>query len=123
MASARTAALAAVAALAAAPAALAQSAAQGAAVYQDRCVSCHALNGVGQGPSLVGIVGRKAGTLPGYGGYSDALKASGLMWTQANIDRFLQGPTKLVPGTAMRAMVANSGDRADLIAYLATLKR
>jgi|SRR6185312_14571458 len=111
------------AALLAPAAASAQTAANGAAVYQDRCVSCHALTGAGQGPSLAGVVGRKAGTLPGYGGYSDALKASGLVWTAANLDRFLQGPTKLVPGTAMRAMVADAAERADLIAYLTSLKR
>lgn len=122
MASTRALALAAVVLLAP-PAAHAQSAANGAAVYQDRCVSCHLLSGSGQGPNLAGVVGRKAGALAGYGGYSDAMKGSGLVWTAANLDKFLQGPTHLVPGTAMRAIVSNPLERADLIAYLATLKR
>src|SRR5580693_8084389 len=51
-------------------------AAKGADVFQDRCSSCHVLNGIGQGPSLLGVVGRKAGALPNFN-YSDALKASG----------------------------------------------
>jgi len=102
--------------------AVAQDASKGEAVYESRCNQCHVLHGPGQGPSLVGVVGRKAASLPGYN-YSDALKASGLVWTPANIDRFVQSPTKLVPGTAMRAIVPTAADRADLIAYLATLKR
>jgi cytochrome c len=101
--------------------AVAQDAAKGADVYQDRCGSCHVLNGIGQGPSLVGVVERKAASIPGFN-YSDAMKASGLTWTPANLDRFISGPTKLVPGTAMRAIVADPNDRRDLIAYLASLK-
>jgi cytochrome c len=108
--------------LALAGAAAAQDARKGADVYQDRCSQCHVLNGVGQGPSLVGVVGRKAAALPGYP-YSSGLRASGLTWTPANLDRFIQSPTKLVPGTAMRAILAEADDRKNLIAYLATLKR
>lgn len=103
-------------------AAQAQDVAKGADVYQDRCGACHVLNGAGQGPSLVGVVGRKAGAVTGFN-YSDAMKASGLTWTPANLDRFVSGPTKLVPGTAMRAMVPDPIERRDLIAYLASLKR
>jgi cytochrome c len=99
----------------------AQDAAKGADVYQERCASCHVLNGVGQGPSLVGVVGRKAASIPGFN-YSDAMKASGLTWTPANLDRFVSGPTKLVPGTAMRAIVPDPTERRDLIAYLGSLK-
>jgi cytochrome c len=105
--------------LVAAPA-MAQDAARGADVFQDRCASCHVLHGVGQGPNLIGVVGRKAGALPGFG-YSDAIKASGLTWTPANLDRFIAGPARLVPGTAMRAMVADPAERSDLIAYLGSL--
>src|SRR5471030_2869858 len=110
----RRAALAGVVLAAFAGAARAQDAAKGADVYQDRCASCHVLNGVGQGPSLVGVVGRKAAAVAGFN-YSDAMKASGLTWTPANLDRFISGPTKLVPGTAMRAIVSDPADRRDLI--------
>jgi cytochrome c len=94
---------------------------KGAAVFDDHCSDCHALQGVGQGPSLVGVVGRVAGTLPGYD-YTAALKASGLTWTPASLDRFLSGPKALVPGTAMSETVVDPADRRNLIAYLATLK-
>ena len=101
---------------------LAQDVAKGSDVFQSRCSQCHVLTGVGQGPSLIGVVGRKAAALPSYP-YSDALKASGLTWTPANLDAFLQAPTKLVPGTAMRVILADPNERRDLVAYLATLKR
>jgi cytochrome c len=115
-------ALASAAMIAFAGAAAAQDAAKGAAVFQDRCGSCHVLKGVGQAPSLAGVVGRKAAAVPGFN-YSDAMKTSGLVWTEANLDRFLAGPTRLVPGTSMRAIVSDPTERRQVIAYLATLKR
>jgi cytochrome c len=102
--------------------ALAQDVAKGADVFQDHCSQCHVLTGVGQGPSLLGVVDRRAASLPSYP-YSDGLKASGLTWTRPNLDLFISGPTKLVPGTSMRAVVSDPSDRRALIAYLATLKR
>lgn len=96
-------------------------AARGAAVYDDRCSGCHVLDGVGQGPSLHGVVGRRAGALAGFE-FTPALKASGLTWTGANLERWLAGPPKLVPGTAMTATVPDAHERSDLIAYLASLK-
>ncbi|HXQ17589.1 MAG TPA: c-type cytochrome [Caulobacteraceae bacterium] len=103
--------------------ALAQTAemARGEAVYDDRCSGCHLLEGIGQGPSLRGVMGRKAGTLAGFD-YTPALKASGLTWTAANLERWLTGPQKLVPGTAMTAVVPDAHERSDLLAYLAALK-
>jgi cytochrome c len=95
--------------------------AKGQDVFQDRCSGCHVLEGFGQGPSLVGVVGRRAGSLPGYA-YSAALKSSGIVWTPALLDRFLTGPKKLVPGTAMDVIVPDPAERGDLVAYLATLK-
>jgi cytochrome c len=74
------------------------------------------------GPSLVGVYGRKAASLPGYD-YSAALKASGLVWNAANLDAWLTDPSKLVPGTKMAFTgIATPDLRADVIAYLATLK-
>jgi cytochrome c len=67
-----------------------------------QCMSCHAVKpGVnGVGPSLFGVVGRKAGTLPGYP-YSDALKAWGRTLDEATLDEWLTAPMKDVPGTKM----------------------
>jgi cytochrome c2 len=97
------------------------NAAKGADLYDDRCSGCHVIGGVGQGPSLAGVVGRRAGALPGFD-YTSALKGAGLTWTAANLDRWMAGPQKLVPGTAMTVVVPSAADRRDLIAYLATLK-
>jgi cytochrome c2 len=97
-------------------------AAAGATLFTDRCVTCHVPAGGGQGPSLVTVFGRPAGAAPGFH-YSAALAGSGLTWTDAELDRFLAGPSKLVPGTAMQVVIANPAQRADLIRYLATQKR
>ncbi len=110
----------------AAPAYAAGDAVHGKALFQERCGLCHqgaADDGDGgQGPDLRGVVGRKAGVDPGFG-YSPALKGSKLSWTPETLDTFLTAPSKMVPGTAMPVSTANLKDRADLIAYLATLKK
>ncbi len=119
-----SAALAALVLAAAASHALAQpagDAAKGADAFDDRCSECHSLQGPGQGPSLVGVVGRRAGTVPGFA-YTAALKGSGLTWTPAMLDRWLEGPRKLVPGTAMEVIVPTAEERRNLVAYLRTLK-
>jgi len=102
-------------------AAAAANIAKGEAVYGERCSMCHPVDGPGQGPSLQGVVGRKAATAPDFP-YTAALKASGLRWTPAALDSFLTNPMKRVPGTAMPMSVPDPGERADLIAYLATLR-
>ena len=93
---------------------------KGAAVFDDRCAMCHAIKDDGQGPHLGGVVGRKAGSLPGVA-YTDELKASGIVWTPDKLDVFLTGPDKLVPGTAMPATVPDPIERRNLIAYLASV--
>lgn len=108
------------------PAFAAGDAAHGKMLFQQRCGLCH--QGApddgdgGQGPDLRGVVGRKAGTDPGFG-YTSALKASKLIWAPETLDTFLTAPNKMVPGTTMPVSAANPKDRADLIAYLATLKK
>lgn len=90
----------------------------GADLFEDRCAMCHLPAGAGQGPSLTGVVGRKAGMLRGFA-YTPALKASGLTWTSATLDRFLTNPGALVPGTAMAVRINDAAQRAALIHYLA----
>jgi cytochrome c len=85
-----------------------------------RCLACHALEYDRVGPRHCGVVGRRAGSVPGFA-YSDAMKRSKLVWNKANLDRFLADPAKTVPGTTMTyAGVKDAKERADLIAYLAT---
>jgi alcohol dehydrogenase (cytochrome c) len=92
-------------------------------IYQAQCSACHSnqpgVNGIG--PSLAGVAGRKAGSLAGFH-FTPALQGSGLTWTAESFIQFLADPTKLVPGTAMTVMVPDATGRANLFAYLATLK-
>ena len=110
--------------LAQAPAAMpAGNAAAGEKVFI-QCKTCHVVDkGVNRvGPSLHGVVGRKASTVPGYT-YSAANKKSGLVWTAPVLFKYLEAPQKMVPGTKMAyAGLKKPQDRANVIAYLATKK-
>ncbi len=89
-----------------------------------QCISCHSVKpGVnGVGPSLHGVIGRKAGTLPGYA-YSDALKTWGKTLDEAELDTWLTAPMKDVPGTKMVFPgMPDPARRKAVIDYLATLK-
>ncbi len=122
--------LAAVAALALASGAAAETAqpkgdsAKGKTIFGSQCMLCHsvAAGQEGAAPNLAGVVGRKAASDPGFPAYSKALKASGLTWTAANVNKFLSGPAKLVPGTNMPITLSNPADRANVVAYLASTK-
>ncbi len=89
----------------------------GRTLYQS-CTGCHSLDENDVGPKHRGVVGRRAGSVPGYA-YSAALRTSGIVWTPAYLDHWLTNPQKLVPGAKMYFSVANSKQRADIIAYLA----
>jgi cytochrome c len=86
-----------------------------------RCASCHDVTAGASpkiGPNLMGVVGRKAGSLPGYD-YSPAMKRQTFTWDEAMLDRWLTRPTEVVPGTAMAfAGVPDAADRAAIIEYL-----
>ncbi len=86
-----------------------------------RCASCHELapSGIKRiGPSLKGVVGRKAGSLPDFS-YSPAMKATDFVWDDTMLDRWLEKPGAVVPGTAMAfAGLPNEDDRQAVIAYL-----
>lgn len=91
----------------------------GAAVFRQRCAGCHRLTpAAGVGPSLAGVVGRQAGTRPGYV-YSAALKASGLIWRDATLDAYLAAPARAVPGTKMMLGLPDAAQRRAVIRYLA----
>jgi cytochrome c len=92
-------------------------AARGAKVYE-RCAACHSLDHDRTGPRHCGLFGRRAGSEPAFD-YSPAMRRSGLVWSEATLDRFLAAPTKVVPGTTMGyAGVDDPRERADLVAYL-----
>jgi glucose/arabinose dehydrogenase len=100
---------------------------KGKAFFQQNCAMCHADSlGPGgaaimrQGPSLVGVVGRRAGSLSRFS-FTPALRNSNLIWDAAALDRFLASPSRAVPGTSMTVSIADEHDRANVIAYLSTL--
>jgi cytochrome c len=100
--------------------------ANGKTIFTQRCGICHAVNkdpgGPVAGPNMVGIVGRKAASVPGFALYSEALKKSGLTWNAKTLSEFLIMPMQKVPGTVMPMMLPDDQERADVIAYLGTLK-
>ena len=71
---------------------------------------------------VVGVVGRKAGTTQSLLGPSENLKKYGVPWSAETLDEFLPNPSAKVPGTAMIGILTDPQQRADVIAYLATLK-
>lgn len=91
------------------------------------CAACHAVSKATEagkiGPSLVGVVGRTAGTTKALMPTSPALAKSGITWNTKALDEFLTNPTTKVPGTAMAISIPDADERADVIAYLATLKK
>jgi len=102
--------------------ALAADAAAGEKVFQ-KCKACHQIGDTARnmvGPALTGVVGRPAGTYPGYN-YSDANKNSGLTWDEATLKVYLKNPRAKVPGTKMSFPgLASDDDIDNVIAYLKT---
>ena len=92
----------------------------GETLFKKNCAICHTFEeGKNKiGPSLAGVVGRKAGSAPGFA-YSTANKNSGDTWDEATLDMYLTNPRKFMPGTKMVfAGLKNSEDRKALIEYL-----
>jgi len=85
------------------------------------CRSCHSLTADGPnmtGPNLHGLFGRKAGSHPDFN-YSEGVKNSGITWDAATLDKWIESPRGVVPGTKMSfAGIKDPKDRADLIGYL-----
>ncbi len=94
---------------------------RGSALYQSRCTACHAIDSNKIGPAHRGVMGRRIGSLPGYK-YSDELAQSRLRWTPQTLNAWLEDPEELIKGQRMGFQVDSAQERADLIAYLATLK-
>lgn len=96
----------------------------GKVMFEHRCRSCHADDPAAKsyGPSLIGVVGRKAAAVEGFA-YSDAMKASGIVWTEDALRKWIANNTEVLPGTRMKHM--NVTDRMEqdfLLDYLKSLK-
>lgn len=88
------------------------------------CTICHSIDPAKKaiGPTLFGVFGRKSAAVEDYA-YSDALKAADKTWDAETLDAWLASPKTLVPGTKMVFPgLPKPEDRANVIAYLATLK-
>lgn len=95
----------------------------GKTIFQ-RCALCHSnvAGKSGIGPTLFGVVGRHSASVADYT-YSPAMKAANKTWDAATLDQYLTNPRAMVPGTKMIFPgLPDKDDRADVIAYLATLK-
>jgi cytochrome c len=94
-------------------------------LYNHHCAVCHVPGAgpvFGFGPSLVGVVGRPAGSVPGFP-YSEALKKSGLIWTEDNLRKWVADNAKLVPNTLMpHVSISDPAEQIYVVAYLKTLK-
>jgi cytochrome c len=104
--------------------ALAGDPAAGEKQFKSKCAICHTVEqGKNKiGPSLFGVVGRKSGSIEGFK-YSEANRAANLTWDEPTLDKYLTDPKALVKGTIMTFPgIKNDTERADVVAYLATVK-
>jgi cytochrome c len=105
-----------------APRAFAQAdVAAGKNVFTQKCGTCHTLSADPAhgltGPNLMGVIDRTAGTVAGWE-FSPALKASGLVWNDENLHKWLTDPLAFVPGSTMTMKLPNRIEREDVIAYI-----
>lgn len=94
-------------------------AAKGEKVF-NQCKICHSLEkGKNMiGPSLAGVIGRKAGTVPGFK-YSDAMAKSGITWNDENLEKYLKNPKGFIPGNKMPFVgLKKEDDVENVIAFL-----
>ena len=93
--------------------------------FRAQCALCHSAepndNGGAQGPNLTGVFGRHSAS-GGDFSYTKAMKDSGLTWDAATLDRFLNSPTTVVPGSAMVIPVPKQADRENIVAYFQAVK-
>ncbi len=96
------------------------SAERGLAIYTAKCIACHSVDENRVGPAHAGVVGRRAGKAKDYE-YSEALNKSNIVWSRNKLQAWLTDPEKLIPGQRMGYRLSLPQERADVVAYLATL--
>ena len=101
---------------------------EGREVFKFRCWNCHMSpegtlpefpeQSTTPGPTMVGVIGRTAGTAEGYD-YSDALQESGVVWTASTLTSWLREPRAFIPLNGMPFIgLKRAGEMEDVIAYL-----
>jgi cytochrome c len=92
--------------------------------FNNACRTCHSMKEGDNrlGPSLSGVVGRKAGTLAGYA-FSPSMQNSGITWDEATLDKFIENPDQVVNGNKMKPFtgIADAGQRGEIVAYLKSI--
>lgn len=92
--------------------------------FNNACRTCHSFKPGDNrlGPTLHGVVGRKAGSVEGYQ-FSSAMQQSSIVWDEANLDAFIEDPNKVVHGNAMKPYggIDDPAQRQEIVAYLKTL--
>jgi cytochrome c len=95
----------------------------GQTAFNSSCRTCHTMKEGDhrQGPSLAGVIGRKAGTAPGYN-FSDSMKQSGIVWDEANLDKFIANPDQVVNGNTMKPYggITDAAQRKTIIEFMKT---
>ena len=89
-------------------------------IFRANCIGCHAINCNKNGPKLGGILGRNAGMVTDFDGYSEAMKNSGIVWNEKTLNSYLSDPASFVPDNAMASFgrIENDTERRDLIDFL-----
>ena len=100
----------------------AQPPAAGPEAFNNYCRTCHSIKEGDNrlGPSLYQVIGRKAGTLSGYGNYSQAMKSSGITWDETTLEKFVTNPEAVVPNNNMKPFkgVTDAAARQKIVAFL-----
>jgi cytochrome c len=106
--------------------ALAQGSDPGQIAFNNACRTCHSVRQGDNrlGPSLHGVIGRKAGSLPNYNS-SESLKKADIVWDKNNLDRFIANPDQVVPGNNMKPYggITSTEERAKIVEYLEKASR
>jgi cytochrome c len=92
--------------------------------YNNSCRTCHSAKEGDHrlGPSLAGVVGRKAGSAPGYK-FSTSMQSANIVWDEKTLDAFITNPDHVVSGNAMKPFggIDSPEQRAQIIAYLKSI--
>jgi cytochrome c len=97
----------------------------GQVAYNNACRTCHSFKEGDNrlGPTLHGIIGRKAGSVEGFA-FSPAMKGSNITWDEGTLDKFIANPDNVVNGHAMKPFggIADASERSKIVDYLKSLK-
>lgn len=92
-------------------------------LFRKHCTACHEMQREGYfGPRLCEVYGSKVATRSKTFDYTKELKESKIVWNRKTLDRWLQGPPKMVPGTGMVFVLEDEKERKEVIDFLETLK-